>query len=83
MMSLLGVLVLLAGLVARRNPLLVVTAAALVAGIAGGVEPLRLLGAFGKAFNDARYISIAFLILPVIGPSPSAGCSSPISRSGS
>jgi len=67
MMSLLGVLVLLAGLVARRNPLLVVTAAALVAGIAGGVEPLRLLGAFGKAFNDARYISIAFLILPVIG----------------
>src|SRR5277367_2814100 len=67
MMSLLGVLVLLAGLVARRNPLLVVTAAALVAGLAGGIAPLRLLAAFGKAFNDARYISIAFLILPVIG----------------
>jgi uncharacterized membrane protein len=67
MMSLLGVLVLLAGLVTRRNPLLVVTAAALVAGVAGGVGPLRLLAAFGKAFNDARYISIAFLILPVIG----------------
>jgi uncharacterized membrane protein len=67
MMSLLGVAVLLAGLVARRNPLLVVTAAALVAGVAGGVGPLRLLAAFGKAFNDARYISIAFLILPVIG----------------
>jgi uncharacterized membrane protein len=67
MLSLLGVGVLLAGLVARRNPLLVVTAAALVAGLAGGVGPLRLLAAFGKAFNDARYISIAFLILPVIG----------------
>jgi uncharacterized membrane protein len=67
MWSLLGVLVLLAGLLARRNPLLVVTAAALVAGLAGGVGPLRLLAAFGKAFNDARYISIAFLILPVIG----------------
>ena len=67
MWSLLGVVVLLAGLVARRNPLLVVTAAALVAGLAGGVAPLRLLAAFGKAFNDARYISIAFLILPVIG----------------
>lgn len=66
-MSLLGVLVLLAGLVTRRNPLLVVTAAALVAGLAGGVGPLRLLAAFGKAYNDARYISIAFLILPVIG----------------
>jgi uncharacterized membrane protein len=67
MLSLLGVAVLLAGLLARRNPLLVVTAAALVAGLAGGVGPLRLLAAFGKAFNDARYISIAFLILPVIG----------------
>lgn len=67
MWSLLGVLVLLAGLVARRNPLLVVTAAALTAGLAGGVGPLRLLAAFGRAFNDARYISIAFLILPVIG----------------
>jgi uncharacterized membrane protein len=67
MMSLLGVLVLLAGLVTRRNPLLVVTAAALVAGLAGGVGLLRLLADFGKAFNDARYISIAFLILPVIG----------------
>lgn len=66
-MSLLGVVVLLAGLVTRRNPLLVVTAAALVAGVAGGVGALRLLAAFGKAFNDARYISIAFLILPVIG----------------
>ncbi len=67
MMSLLGVPVLLIGLLARFNPLLVVTAAGLVAGLAGGVDPLTLLAAFGKAFNDSRYISVAFLILPVIG----------------
>ena len=67
MMSLLGVLVLLAGLAARRNPLLVVSAAALVAGLAGGLNAITVLAALGKAFNDARYISIAFLIVPVIG----------------
>ena len=73
MMSLLGVPVLILGLMARLNPLLVVTAAAAVAGIAGGVDPLTLLSAFGKAFNDARYISAAFLILPVIGVLERAG----------
>jgi len=67
MLSLLGVPVLLFGLAARLNPLLVVTAAAIVAGLAGGVPPFALLAAFGKAFNDARYISVAFLILPLIG----------------
>ncbi len=76
MMSLLGVPVLILGLVARLNPLLVVTAAAAVAGLAGGLDPLTLLSAFGKAFNDARYISAAFLILPVIGLLERAGLAS-------
>jgi uncharacterized membrane protein len=67
MMSLLGVLVVLIGLMARFNPILVVTAGAIVTGLAGGLEPLAIVSAFGKAFNDARYISVAFLILPVIG----------------
>ncbi len=73
MWSLLGVPVLLIGLVARLNPLIVVTAAALVAGLAGGMAPLALLAAFGKGFNDARYVSVALLILPVIGLLERAG----------
>lgn len=73
MLCLLGVPVLILGLAARLNPLLVVTAAAAVAGIAGGVPPLVLLAAFGKAFNDARFISVAFLVLPVIGLAERAG----------
>jgi uncharacterized membrane protein len=67
MMSLLGVLVVLIGLMARLNPILVVTAGAFVTGLAGGLEPLAIVAAFGKGFNDARYVSLAFLILPVIG----------------
>jgi uncharacterized membrane protein len=67
MLSLLGVLVVLVGMMARLNPILVVTAGAVVTGLAGGLEPLAIVAAFGKAFNDARYVSVAFLILPVIG----------------
>ena len=67
MMSLLGVLVVLLGLMARLNPVLVVTAGAVVTGLAGGLTPFAIVAAFGKAFNDARYVSVAFLILPVIG----------------
>jgi uncharacterized membrane protein len=73
MPTLFDVPVLVIGLIARLNPLLVVTGAALVAGLAAGIDPLTLLAAFGKAFNDARYISVPFLILPVIGLLERAG----------
>lgn len=73
MWSLLGIPVVLIGLMARLNPLVVVTAAALVAGIGGGLQPLAILGALGKAFNDARYISLTFLILPLVGLLETAG----------
>ena len=73
MWSLLGIPVVLIGLLARLNPLVVVTAAAVVAGIGGGLEPLAIVGALGKAFNDARYISLAFLILPLVGLLETAG----------
>ena len=49
------------------NPLLVIAAAALVTGLAGGIDPIHIVSAFGKAFNEARYVSIVWLILPVIG----------------
>ncbi len=73
MWSLLGIPVVLIGLLVRLNPLVVVTAAAVVAGIGGGLQPLAVVGALGKAFNDARYISLAFLILPLVGLLETAG----------
>jgi uncharacterized membrane protein len=73
MWSLIGIPLLVAGLAARLNPILVVTAAAFAAGLGGGLDPLDVLRALGKAFNDARYISLAFLVLPVIGLAERAG----------
>jgi uncharacterized membrane protein len=64
---LLGIAVLVIGFAAGLNPLIVVVAAALTTGIAAGVAPLHLIAALGKAFNDNRYVSIIWLILPVIG----------------
>ena len=76
MWSLLGIPVVLIGLLVRLNPLVVVTAAAVVAGLGGGLQPLAIVGALGEAFNDARYISLAFLILPLVGLLESAGMQS-------
>lgn len=73
MMSLLGIAVVVVGLLARFNPILVVTAAALVTGLAGGLDAVTVISRLGKGFNDARYISIAFLVLPVVGLAERAG----------
>jgi len=78
MLVLLGIAVLVLGFVARINPLLVILAAALVTGVCAAVAPgvapealvragLDTIEAFGKAFNDNRYISVVWLVLPVIG----------------
>ena len=66
-LPLLVILVVVAGFLLRLNPLLVVAAAALVTGLAAGLGPLTLLSAFGKAFNDNRYVSVVWIVLPVIG----------------
>jgi uncharacterized membrane protein len=73
MMSLLGIAVVVVGLLMRRNPILVVTAAAIVTGLAGGLDLVTVIAALGKGFNDARFVSIAFLVLPVIGVAERAG----------
>jgi uncharacterized membrane protein len=73
MMSLLGIAVVIVGLVARLNPILVVTAAAIVTGLAGGMSPVAVVSALGKGFNDARFVSVAFLVLPVVGLAERAG----------
>ncbi len=72
-LTLLGVLVIVAGFAAGLNPLLVVTAAAIVTGLAGGLDVVEVISAFGKAFNENRYVSVVFLVLPVIGALERAG----------
>lgn len=78
MLVLLGVVVVVAGFVARINPLLVILLAAITTGVMAavgpGVGPAELRAAaidtiarFGKAFNDNRYFHITWLVLPVIG----------------
>ena len=67
MWTLLGIVVVVVGFAIRLNPLLVIAAAALVTGLAGGLDPITLLKDFGKAFNDSRYVSAVWLVLPVIG----------------
>jgi uncharacterized membrane protein len=64
---LLGIGVLVIGFAAGVNPLIAIVAAALTTGVAAGLSPLHIIAALGKAFNDSRYVSIVWLILPVIG----------------
>jgi uncharacterized membrane protein len=73
MLPLLGVAVVVLGFAARVNPLLVVMTAAIVSGLAGGLDLQGVISAFGKAFNENRYISVVWLILPAIGALERAG----------
>ncbi len=75
--TLIGIAVVVAGFLVRLNPLLVVTLAAFTTGLIailmtpaapGPLEALaQVTAAFGKAFNENRYVSIIWLVLPVIG----------------
>jgi len=76
MLPLLGVAVVVLGFAARVNPLLVVMAAAIVSGLAGGLDLAGVISAFGKAFNENRYVSVTWLVLPVIGALERAGSKS-------
>jgi uncharacterized membrane protein len=73
MLSLIGIVVVVIGFMARLNPLLVVTAAALVTGLAGGMGPVEVVETFGKAFKENRYVSVVWVVLPVIGLLERAG----------
>lgn len=73
MLTLLGVVVVVLGFAIRLNPLLVVVMAAFVTGILAGMSPLEVLAAFGKAFNDNRFVTLAYLVLPLIGVLERAG----------
>jgi len=68
-----GIAVVVLGFLLRFNPLLVVAAAALTTGLAAGLGPVEVISAFGKAFNDNRYVSAIWIVLPVIGLLERAG----------
>jgi uncharacterized membrane protein len=73
MLTLLGVAAVVVGFAIRLNPILVVVIAAFVTGLAAGLSPVEVLKAFGKAFNENRFVSAAYLVLPVIGVVERAG----------
>ena len=73
MLVLCGVAVVVVGFALRINPLMVVIAAAVATGLSAGLDPIAVIAAFGKAFNDNRYVSIVWLVLPVIGVLERAG----------
>ena len=62
-----GIAIVVAGFGLRFNPLLVVVSAALATGVLAGLDLQAVIEALGKAFNDNRYISVTWIILPVIG----------------
>jgi uncharacterized membrane protein len=64
---LLGVAVVVAGFVLRRNPVLVVVVAGLVSGLAAGLRVDDLLALLGNAFVGNRALLLFVLTLPVIG----------------
>jgi uncharacterized membrane protein len=72
-LPLIGILVVVVGFGLRLNPLLVVTTAAVVTGLAAGHAILDVISAFGKAFVDSRSVAIVWLALPVIGLLERAG----------
>jgi uncharacterized membrane protein len=73
MLVLSGLLVVVVGFAFRVNPLLVVTCAGLVTGLAGGLGIVRTLSTLGHAFTESRYVAIVWLVLPVIGLLERAG----------
>jgi uncharacterized membrane protein len=64
---LLGIALVVLGFALRFNPLLVVAVAAIVTGLLGGLQFVKVLGTLGHGFNENRYVSIIWIILPVVG----------------
>ena len=64
---LIGIALVVLGFALRMNPMLVVTASAIVTGLIAGMGPVEVIATFGKAFNDNRIIAIVWIVLPVIG----------------
>jgi uncharacterized membrane protein len=72
-LTLLGVAFVVLGFAVRLNPLLVVVLAALLTGMLGGHSFVEVVAAFGKAFNENRFVTVAYLVLPMVGVLERAG----------
>lgn len=64
---LVGILLVVAGFALRFNPLLVVAVSAIATGVLGGMDLGKVVALLGKGFNDNRYVTIIYIVLPVIG----------------
>ena len=64
---LLGIALVVIGFALRFNPLLVVAVAAIVTGLLGHMPFMKVLATLGKGFNDNRYVTITYIVLPVFG----------------
>ena len=64
---LLGIVLVVIGFALRFNPLLVVAVAAIVTGLLGHMPFLKVLETLGHGFNENRYVTVIYIVLPVIG----------------
>lgn len=67
MLVLSGIAIIVIGFALGVNPMLVVTVAALASAAAAGHGPVEVVAMIGKAFVDARFLAVPFLVLPTIG----------------
>ena len=67
MIKLIGILIVVIGTTFEFNMLLTILAAAFATGLAGGMEPVAILGTIGSAFSTHRFLSFYLLILPLVG----------------
>jgi len=67
LLPLIGIPLIVLGFALRLNPMLVVTVAGLVTGLAAGMNIFAVLETFGEKFMNSRQLASSVLILPVIG----------------
>jgi uncharacterized membrane protein len=64
---LLGIALVVVGFALKFNPLLVVAVAAIVTGLLGHMPSLKVLATLGHGFNENRFVTMIYIVLPVIG----------------
>ena len=66
-LPLIGIALVVLGFALRFNPLLVVAVSAIVTGLLGHMPFLKVLATLGHGFNENRYVTVVWIILPVVG----------------
>jgi uncharacterized membrane protein len=62
-----GIAVVVIGFALRFNALLVIAGAAIATGMLGGMTLVEVIAALGRAFNENRFVTVIYIVLPVIG----------------